>query len=223
MIQNEVFTRDESNSEGQRISEGTYNLVIGLVLCWGFGLNWVMVKTIPYESIVSIHPLLFFAGYFVSCFLGITLYKTYDNPLISFIGYNFIVVPFGFIINLVVNQYDPGLVLDAIRVTGIVTFAMMVLGTLFPAFFRKIAGILTLTLLIVIAVELVEIFFLHTHHGIIDWIVVIIFCGYIGYDWGRANQIPKTMDNAVDSAAALYMDIINLFLRILRIMGRSRR
>ncbi len=47
------------------------------------------------------------------------------------------------------------------------------------------------------------------------------FCGYIGYDWGRANQIPKTMDNAVDSAAALYMDIINLFLRILRIMGRK--
>ncbi|MBT7579493.1 MAG: hypothetical protein HN633_12065, partial [Candidatus Marinimicrobia bacterium] len=49
-----------------------------------------------------------------------------------------------------------------------------------------------------------------------------IFCGYIGYDWGRANQIPKTLDNAVDSAAALYMDIINLFLRVLRILGRRR-
>jgi len=52
--------------------------------------------------------------------------------------------------------------------------------------------------------------------------VVVIFCGYVGVDWGRANQVPKTVDNAVDSAAALYMDIINLFLRILRILGRRR-
>ncbi len=58
---------------------------------------------------------------------------------------------------------------------------------------------------------------------LIDGAVALLFCGYIGYDWARANQIPKTVDNAIDSAAALYMDIINLFLRILRIMGRSRR
>lgn len=45
----------------------------------------------------------------------------------------------------------------------------------------------------------------------------------IGYDWGRANRIPKTTDNAIDSAAAIYIDIINLFVRILRIMGRRRR
>jgi len=74
----------------------------------------------------------------------------------------------------------------------------------------------------VIVVELMETFFLHIHHGIIDWIVVLIFCGYIGYDWGRANNIPRTVDNAVDSAAELYMDIINLFLRILRILGRRK-
>jgi FtsH-binding integral membrane protein len=54
----------------------------------------------------------------------------------------------------------------------------------------------------------------------IDWVVVGIFCGYIGYDWARANAIPKTLDNAVDSAAAIYIDIINLFIRILSIMGR---
>ena len=68
---------------------------------------------------------------------------------------------------------------------------------------------------------MIEIFVFGIHHGILDWIVVLIFCGYIGYDWSRANQIPKTIDNAIDSAAALYMDIINLFLRILRILGRK--
>ena len=94
------------------------------------------------------------------------------------------------------------------------------LGFLYPVFFNKIARALSFSLIIVIIVELIEIFVFQIHHGIIDWIVVVIFCGYVGLDWSRANQIPKTLDNAVDSAASLYMDIIILFLRILRIMGR---
>ncbi|GLZ24244.1 hypothetical protein Pstu01_09140 [Stutzerimonas stutzeri] len=131
------------------------------------------------------------------------------------------VVPFGLIVNLVVSRYDSALVYEAIRITALVTLGMMLLGTLFPRFFASIASALTIALLLVIVVELVEVFILGIHHSVIDWIVVLIFCGYVGVDWGRANQIPKTLDNAIDSAAALYMDIINLFLRILRILGRK--
>ena len=219
-MENTVFNRTEENSGGRRLSTKVYNLVIGMVLCWGFFASWMIVKIIPYKSLVDINIWVFFIGYFASCFLGFLIFTKSVNPFISFIGYNFVVVPFGLIINIVVHQYDPGLVLAAIRVTGLVTFIMMILGSLFPAFFSKIARALLISLIIVIIVELVEIFILGIHHGIIDWIVVVIFCGYIGLDWSRANQIPKTVDNAVDSAASLYMDIIILFLRILRIMGR---
>ncbi len=217
-MENSVFKRTATT--GTTISHAFYNLVIGCVLCWGFLVNWLMVKNIEPQAIADINPWVFFIGYFVSCFFGIFLFIKSNNAFISFIGYNFVVVPFGLIVNMAVHSYEPALVVEAIRITGIVTFVMMVLGSLFPAFFKKIAGALTIALFIVIIVECVELFFLKKHHGITDWIVVIIFCGYIGYDWGRANQIPKTMDNAVDSAAALYMDIIILFLRILRILGR---
>ena len=203
------------------VGAGMYNLVIGLTLIWGFAVNYWMVTNIDPEAIASVNPWIFFIGYFASCFFGIYLFQKSSNPVVSFIGYNFVVVPFGLIINMVVSQYDPELVTEAIRITGLVTIAMMCLGTLFPAFFQKISGALTIALLLVIVVELIEVFIFNTHHGILDWIVVLIFCGYIGYDWGRANQIPKTLDNAIDSAAALYMDIINLFLRILRILGRK--
>ncbi|WP_133181991.1 Bax inhibitor-1 family protein [Shewanella decolorationis] len=217
--ENSVF--DRRTTDDTLIGAGLYNLVIGLTLLWGFAVNYIMVSHIDPEAIASVNPWIFFIGYFASCFFGIYLFQTSSNPLVSFIGYNFVVVPFGLIINMVVSQYDPELVTEAIRITGLVTIAMMCLGTMFPAFFQKIAGVLTIALLLVIVVELIEIFIFKTHHGILDWIVVLIFCGYIGYDWGRANQIPKTVDNAVDSAAALYMDIINLFLRILRILGRK--
>ncbi|QYK09295.1 Bax inhibitor-1 family protein [Shewanella mangrovisoli] len=217
--ENSVF--DRRTTDDTLIGAGLYNLVIGLTLLWGFAVNYLMVSHIDPEAIASVSPWVFFIGYFASCFFGIYLFQSSSNPLVSFIGYNFVVVPFGLIINMVVSQYDPELVTEAIRITGLVTIAMMCLGTMFPAFFQKIAGVLTIALLLVIVVELIEIFIFKTHHGILDWIVVLIFCGYIGYDWGRANQIPKTVDNAVDSAAALYMDIINLFLRILRILGRK--
>ncbi|MCS6179602.1 Bax inhibitor-1 family protein [Shewanella baltica] len=217
--ENSVF--DRMTTDDPIVSAGMYNLVIGLTLIWGFAVNYWMVTNIDPEAIASVNPWIFFIGYFASCFFGIYLFQKSSNPVVSFIGYNFVVVPFGLIINMVVSQYDPELVTEAIRITGLVTIAMMCLGTLFPAFFQKISGALTIALVLVIVVELIEVFIFNTHHGILDWIVVLIFCGYIGYDWGRANQIPKTIDNAIDSAAALYMDIINLFLRILRILGRK--
>lgn len=217
--ENSVF--DRMTTDDPIVGAGMYNLVIGLTLIWGFAVNYWMVTNIDPEAIASVNPWIFFIGYFASCFFGIYLFQKSSNPIVSFIGYNFVVVPFGLIINMVVSQYAPELVTEAIRITGLVTIAMMCLGTLFPAFFQKISGALTIALVLVIVVELIEVFIFNTHHGILDWIVVLIFCGYIGYDWGRANQIPKTIDNAIDSAAALYMDIINLFLRILRILGRK--
>lgn len=215
----DVFSRSTTNDE--LISAKAYNFIIGLTLCWGFAVNWVMVVTIDPERVANVNSWVFFLGFFGSCLYGIYLFSRSSNPLISFVGYNFVVVPFGFVINLAVSQFDPAIVAQAIRITGLVTVGMMCLGSMFPWFFKRIAGALSIALLLVIVVELVEVFIFGRSHGVIDWIVVVIFCGYIGYDWGRANQIPKTMDNAVDSAAALYMDIVNLFLRILRILGRK--
>jgi len=123
---------------------------------------------------------------------------------------------------MIVSQYEPTLVLEAIQITAMVTVVMMILGSAFPKFFQSIYRGLFLALLAVIIIELFQIFILKRHSDWIDWAVVLIFCGYIGYDWGRANRIPKTIDNAIDSAAAIYMDIINLFVRILRILGRRR-
>jgi len=218
----EVFDRTERDSSGAELGAGTYNLIIGLVLLWGFGLNWYMVKTIPVETLLNIKPLVFFGSYFLLAFGGVFLFQKSTNPFVSFVGYNMVAVPFGAVVNIVVSRYHSAIVLEALQITGVVTIVMMFLGTVIPQFFSRIAGALTIALLVVIGIELANIFFFKKDIPILDWIVALIFCGYIGYDWGRANQIPKTLDNAIDSAASLYMDIINLFLRILRILGRRR-
>jgi FtsH-binding integral membrane protein len=213
-----VWKRTEMT--GENISDRTYNFVIGLVLCWGFFVNYLMVRYIPTEMLAGIHPIAFLIGYFGSCFLGVFIYAKSDNPVISFLGYNFVVVPFGLMVNMAVSRYSPDLVMNAMAITGAVTGIMMILGTLYPAFFFSIARGLFVALIVVIIVELIAMFIFGYDGSIFDWAVVFIFCGYVGYDWARAQAIPKTMDNAVDSAAALYMDIIILFLRILRLLGR---
>ena len=64
-------------------------------------------------------------------------------------------------------------------------------------------------------------FIFHTSLGLLTWGGVVIFTLYIGYDWARAQAFPKTANNAICSAADIYVDIINLFLLILRLMDRK--
>lgn len=217
MFKNEVFNRTHAD-ESKVISENLYNLVIGLTLLWGFAANWLMVTMIPTESIAAVSPGLFLIAYFVCCFAGIMMFNGSDNPVISFIGYNLVVIPFGLVLNVFLKDVSSTIVVQALEITALVTGIMMVLGTMFPAFFRKISGALFIALLVSIVVELIMIFVLQRDFAIMDYIVALIFCGYIGIDWGRAQAIPKTVDNGIDSAASLYMDIINLFVRVVSIL-----
>lgn len=211
-----------TQTDGQLLPVQVYNLAIGLTLLWGFAINYITVQSIPVENIIALPTWGLLIGYFVSCFIGVYMYQSSDNPAVSFLGYNFVVLPVGVVLSPFLVQFDPGLIVEAMIMTSAFTGTMMCLSVLYPAFFLSIGRTLGISLLAVIALELGAMFFFGANPSIFDWIVAVIFCGYIGFDWARANAIPKTLDNAIDSAASLYLDIINLFIRILSIMGRRR-
>jgi FtsH-binding integral membrane protein len=54
---------------------------------------------------------------------------------------------------------------------------------------------------------------------ILDCFGVIIFSGMVVFDWNRAMRLPRTLDNAVDSALAVYLDWFNIFIRLLSLLG----
>lgn len=216
-MESSVFKR--ASYAGTQISAKVYNVTIGLTLFWGFLVNWLVITTVPAEAFFQYYQECMF-GSLICMFIGSFVLNRSDKPAISFLGYNLIVIPFGFVLNMVVSMYDPSLVLEAIKVTAEITFVMMLLGTMYPRFFLSIGRGLFIALLVSLVVQLVNAFIFHQQVGAMDWIVVMIFSGYIGFDWARANAIPKTVDNAIDSAAALYLDIINIFLRVLSILSR---
>jgi FtsH-binding integral membrane protein len=219
MINNDTFRRIGSNHQ---LTSSTFNLLLGATLLWGFALNWWMVATIPAEIVKAINPIVFIVGYIVSAFAGCWLMFASNKPALSFLGYNLIVVPIGLVLVMVLPGFAHEHIVAAVRTTVLLTVAMMVLGTIFPRFFQRIEGALFWALLISVVVELVQILIFKVKLGVMDWIVAAIFCGYIGVDWGRANSIERTVDNAIDSAGALYLDIINLFIRVLQIISRAK-
>src|SRR5262245_57956105 len=115
MLESDVF--DRGSADGAIVSHATYNLIIGLALCWGFLVNWLLVQYVSTAFLLEIPSILFFLGYFASCFLGVYLFNKSTDPAISFVGYNLVAVPFGLVVNIVVSRYDPQLVLQAIQVT----------------------------------------------------------------------------------------------------------
>ena len=161
-------------------------------------------------------------GSFIATIAGIVLMSVASgrhSAGLSLVGYALFVCSFGFISSLALVSYDLPTINTAFAATAAITLVFGALGVTFPQFFKRVYGIGFGILLAVILVELVLVF-TGVSQTITDWIVVVVFAGFIGYDTYVATQVPPTLSNAVLVASNLFVDIINVFLRILDIIGR---
>ena len=132
-----------------------------------------------------------------------------------------IVVPLGLVISTVVEVYggvDSQIVTTAFLITMCVTAAMTLFAIGMPELVSTIGGVLFPCLIGLIVAEIVMLL-LGYSNDIFSWIAAGLFSLYIAYDVYRSQRFPKTMDNAVDCAVDIYLDIANLFLRILRLLS----
>ncbi len=216
-----VWNRRHTTDE--LVSESTYNLTIGMVLLWGFALNFLMIENIDPAPIMAFRmssPWIFLGMYFVSIMAGTMIYTKSDSPGMSFVGYNFVVLPLGIVLVAMLPAFDSAVISKAFMATGCITGIMMMLGMAYPKAFLSIGRALFFAFIATFVVEIGLYWFTGSVPGFFDWIMVLIFAGYIGYDWARAQALPKTLDNAVDCAASLYVDIVILFMRLLRLFSR---
>ena len=208
-------------AQGNIVSENTYNAVIGLILLWGIALNIVMAYFLtPY--IVGLNRSVVILGYLIVSFACRYVVAKSDSALISVLGFTGMAGAMGVLLTYVMRRYTSSTIYSAFLATGIIVVVMIIAAALFPAFFRKLGRVLFVSLMGSLVIQLITGLIFHIRLGVMDYILVIIFSGYIGYNWAKAQAYPKTLDNAIDSAASIYIDIINIFLRLLRIMERSK-
>lgn len=210
----DVYQRSGSDEMSRR----AFYLVIGALLSWGF-----LATSIVAEMCVNWKP---DTLTFLLVGLGlpiIGIFMSMGGAFLSFIGYHLVLIPFGAILGPWLGQMTiahPGVVHQAAFLTAAVTAVMGGTGVLFPNFYRGLGGALFGALTALVVVSIISLFVpALAHLGVIHWIAAGIFALYIGYDMFRASEVPATLDNAVDIAISLYLDIINLFLRIASILS----
>ena len=205
------------------ISDRAYNGAIVAVLLWGLLVNYLMCANINVTRLSrTVDPVVLLVGYLVLVIAGIVIAAKSHNPFVSFLGYNLVVVPFGLVIALAVYAYGgitSPVVTYAFLYTLLISVGMMACVMIAPGFFSKIGGAMLAVLIGLVFCEIV-LLILGVKQEVTDWLAAGLFSLYIGYDIFRSQQFPKTLDNAVDSALDIYMDIANLFIRILSIMGK---
>jgi len=133
--------------------------------------------------------------------------------------------------------YDIGTIFQAFAISALMFGAMSIYGTITKRDLTKIGSFLRMALIGLIIASIVSFFFRNSPNFdtmtlVINYIGVLIFIGHTAYDvqriknmLGQANE--QNAEEAIRKisvlgALILYLDFINLFLRILAILGRRR-
>ena len=216
----------EKVDPSQIISTRAYNITIGAVVLWGLLINYILCwKVGNYTNLFpNMSPVAFLIGYVVIAFIGILMTTKSTSPVVSFIGYHLVVVPFGIVIATLVEAYggiDSAVVTLAFLYTLLVFAAILLTVIVYPDVFAKLGGALGAVLIGLIVCEIVLALF-RVRQQVTSWIATGLFSLYLGYDIYRSQKYPKTVKNAIASALDIYMDLANLFIRILELTGNRK-
>ena len=136
----------------------------------------------------------------------------------------------GVTLSVVFFAYDVGTVQDAFLMAAIVFGVMAAYGYFTKKDLSAIGSICTMALLGVIVVSLLNAFIFKSSgmDMMLDYVVVLLFVGITAYDMYRMKEMALAGGEEEESRIALftgmqlYLDFINIFLRLLRIMSKKR-
>ena len=156
------------------------------------------------------------------------------SPAVSNFMFFFYAILTGVTLSFIFIGYELGTIFQAFAVSALMFGAMAVYGTITRRNLTGIGSILRMALIGLILASLLNIIFFRNDMMsiIINYAGVLIFVGLTAYDTQRiknmlaeakeANEEEAIKKISVIGALILYLDFINLFLRILAIMGRRR-
>jgi FtsH-binding integral membrane protein len=205
----------------KELTNSKFNLFLGLFILYGVLVNVLISFLMAGHEFTSAQIIAVLVLSLVCGIAGVFVALKNDRPIVSFLGYNMLVIPFGLMLSMIVQLYSPMVVFEAFFLTAMIMFVMIIAATIIPEWFKGLGTVLFIALIGLIIAEVICVFIGITPLWI-SAISALIFSCYIGYDWTMAQAGPKTLDAAIDSALNIYLDIVNLFLDLLRIVGDNK-
>ena len=166
------------------------------------------------------------AGLTVLVFAGTFLSVTEVFP-VAMLGYALITFPFGLMLGPVVATYTKASIINVLGITSILSIGLSGVGIIYPKSLRSWGIVLFAGLLLLILGQfgliLLSAFGVPVGPALsfFDWIGIILFSGFIIYDMNQAIRSERTVMSSLGFAVALYLDILNLFIRLLSVFGNK--
>jgi len=154
-------------------------------------------------------------------FLGLTFWKRHSYPtnLIFLSGFTLVEA---YTIAVVTSFYDAKIVLEAVVITGLLFAGLTLFAMQTKYDFMSWASYLYGALCFLVMFGFVSLFFPHSGWVELAYsgVAALLFSAYILFD---TQMIMRRLhaDEEIAAAVSLYLDIINLFLAILRILNNT--
>jgi hypothetical protein len=155
------------------------------------------------------------------------------SPAISTFMFFFYAALTGVTLSVIFLSYNLGLIFQAFIVTAMTFAAMAIYGTITQRDLTRIGSLCFMGLIGIIIASIVNLIFPNDFMTVIvNYIGILVFVGLTAYDTQNIKRMlheasAQSHEEAIKQisvigALKLYLNFINLFLRILSIMGRRR-
>ena len=143
---------------------------------------------------------------------------------IAFIAYSFLT---GLTFSVIFVAYQLGSILLVFLITSLLFAIFAIIGAFTKIDLTKWGTYLIMGLFGIILASIINVFVGNTTADLIISIIgVVIFVIFIAYDMQKIKRLSEVYDEdklAIAGALELYLDFINLFLRLLNLLGGRRK
>ena len=200
----------------------TYTLVFASVVVTMLG-TWFGLSQPPLLQTVGAHPIITMLLAFVPLILAQRARDRFPQNIGLVFLFTFVMGVMVSPVIFVMNARQPGVVGQA----GLLTLSTFGVLTLYAWISRRDfsawGGFFVVGLWVVIGTSLLNLFFQNQTANL--WIAgatVLVFSGLLVFDTWRLRNVYGP-DDYVPAAVAIYLDLLNMFLAILQLLGGSRR
>lgn len=161
-------------------------------------------------------------------FMGIVISARTSNPALALLGLGLVSIPMGLFIGPMIGQYSTDLVFMVGVETTALVLALGVIGATIKKDLRGwgtwLLGGLIILLIGIISVPIMGMLGLPTAGAMLfwNWAGLLLFGAIVVFDFNRAVRVPRTLKNAIDCSISIFLDWINIFIRLLALQGGNR-
>lgn len=157
----------------------------------------------------------------VCIFLTVRIHKMEPTTAkILYIGYTALT---GLTFSSIFIVYEIESIIWIFLATALVFIIFSIIGKSLNVDLRKMGTYLLILLLSIIVLEIINIFLMNQTLNMVNCILgLTIFVAYIAYDIKKIDYYEDTDNNAIIIAFDLYLDFINIFIRLLELFGKRK-